>query len=159
VNFFRRLGSKKGQATTEMVLMFPLFMFFLFGFVKIFALLVLVQKIEVAGYYAARRWQLESHRNFRYEASFDDPILKKDIQAKVREYLGCDSRGIRDFLELDCGSIRLEVQRTQVWNIVKLTVPTRRWRIPLMKFKSKDFVVTKYVPNRDRPIGFRLPEM
>ncbi len=26
-----------------------------------------------------------------------------------------------------------------------------------MKFKFRPFVVTKYVPNRDRPIGFNLP--
>jgi len=140
-----------------MVLLLPIFMFFFFGFVKIFALLVLVQKIEVAAFYAGRRWQLESHRNVAYEGSFDDRRLRPDIEKKVKESLGCNIPSIRGFLGLACNRIKVTVQRTQVWNIVRLRVPVLPWNIPLMKFKFKDFVVIKYVPNRDRPIGFNLP--
>jgi len=73
---------RTGQATTEVVLLLPLFMFFLFAFSKIFAVLVLVQKMEIASYYAARRWQLESHRNVSFE-SFDDNSLCPDIESNV----------------------------------------------------------------------------
>src|SRR5271156_878348 len=71
----------KGQATTEVVLLMPLFMFFLYAFAKIFAMLLLVQKLEIASYYAARRWQLESHRNATYAAQMDSPRgpLQTDI--------------------------------------------------------------------------------
>ena len=60
----RNRGTSQGQATTETVLLFPIFLFFLFAFAKIFALLVLVQKMEIASYYAARRWQLDLPRSF-----------------------------------------------------------------------------------------------
>src|SRR5580658_5892474 len=77
----------KGQATTEVVLLMPLFMFLLFAFAKIFSMLLLVQKLEIASYYAARRWQLESHRNANYVGS-DFSNLLPDIQTNVNNYLG-----------------------------------------------------------------------
>src|SRR5208282_3387986 len=82
--------NSRGQATTEVVLLLPLFMFFLYAFAKIFAMLLLVQKLEIASYYAARRWQLESHRNFTYAQRMDQPggPLQSDILAKVNGYLG-----------------------------------------------------------------------
>ena len=55
--FARPLG-RKGQAMTEVVLLFPIVMFFLFAFAKVFALLILMQKLEIASFNAARRWQL-----------------------------------------------------------------------------------------------------
>ena len=69
---FRGRRDENGQATTEVVLLFPLFMFFLFAFAKLFALLILVQKLEIASFYAARRWQLESHRKMAYTGPEDD---------------------------------------------------------------------------------------
>src|SRR4029077_16266121 len=83
---FRRAATR-GQATTEVVLLMPLFMFFLFAFAKIFAMLLLVQKLEIASYYAARRWQLESHRNVAYEG-FDANALCSDIERQVACYIG-----------------------------------------------------------------------
>ena len=151
----RLLSRRKGQATTEVVLLVPLFMFFLFGFAKIFAILVLVQKLEIASYYAARRWQLESHRNVAYEG-FDSGSLRQDILSKVNEYLGYGTRNAR-YLDLDGGTASLEVKRTQVWNIVTLKVQTKPYSTPLLKAKGFTFEVTKYVPNRDRPIAFVLP--
>ena len=53
------LRKRKGQATTEVVLLFPLFVIFAVFIIKIFGLLVLNQKMEIAAFYAARRYQLQ----------------------------------------------------------------------------------------------------
>lgn len=168
----RRLLQRRSraQATTEVVLLMPLFMLFLFLFAKIFALLVLVQKMEIASYYAARRWQLESHRNVAYEG-FDGGqgcggALCQDILKNVNSYLGYGTAAA-SYLDLDSCSggagACLTIQRTQVWNIVTLTVRTKPLTGPIFKYlgtenkKGFEFTVTKYVPNRDRPIAFQLP--
>ena len=149
-----RRSPSKGQATTEVVLLFPLFMFFLFAFTKTFALLVLVQKMEIASYYAARRWQLESHRNVKFERSDNGPLCK-DIENVVQDYLGFRTP-TQNFLGLQSAKI-CPVTRTQVWNVVTLQVRTRPVNLPLFKNKGFKFEVVKYVPNRDRPIAFVLP--
>ncbi len=153
---------RKGQATTETVLLFPVFMFFLFAFAKIFALLVLVQKMEIASYYGARRWQLESHRNFEF-AGFDDGQLRLDIEATIGAYLGYGSK-TEKFLNLtytngSSNGPSFKCERTQVWNVCTLQVKTGPVLDVGWMFKSQgmDFSVTKYVPNRDRPIAFVLP--
>jgi hypothetical protein len=161
----RRGRGKEGQATTEVVLMFPLFMFFLFAFAKVFALLILVQKLEIASFYAARRWQLESHRNSTYEG-FDNGQLRSDIETKTLSYLGYGT-STGNFLDLtnsclvtkDCsaGAPGISVQRTQVWNVVTVTACTKPLNMPFYKTKGFVFCSTKYVPNRDRPIAFVLP--
>jgi hypothetical protein len=158
---------ERGQATTEVVLLFPIFMFFLFAFAKLFALLILVQKLEIASFYAARRWQLESHRNASYEA-FDNGTLRMNIEEKTLSYLGYggNSAGFLDLTnsclvtkECSAGAPGVSVQRTQVWNVVTVTACTKP---PLVKnpfYNTPGFVFcsTKYVPNRDRPIAFVLP--
>src|SRR5438552_857981 len=101
--------------------MLPIFVFFLFAFAKIFALLILVQKVEIASYYAARRWQLESHRNVEFEGS-DSGALLADITDRVRDYVGYNNASVAKFLDLQnsCrdGSVTgVTVQRTQVWNV------------------------------------------
>jgi hypothetical protein len=156
----RGRSARKGVATTEVVLLFPIFMLFLFAFAKIFALLILVQKLEIASYYAARRWQLESHRNVDYEGR-DKGALGPDIEAKVSEYIGFDGGTTEHFLDLvrlTPSGAQFSCDRTQVWNVCTLTVKTRPIEIGWM-YKSKGFTfeVTKYVPNRDRPIAFILP--
>ncbi|MBI4057380.1 MAG: four helix bundle protein [Elusimicrobia bacterium] len=161
--------SRRGQATTEVVLLFPLFMFFVFLFAKVFSLLVLVQKMEIASFYAARRWQLESHRHYLH-VGWDNSTLRNDIVAKTKNYLGCNKPSVRDFLDLsNCNdSDMVRVNRTQVWNVVTLTVKTRPAKLPgficqdpkareTAMCKGFTFEVTKYVPNRDRPIQFVLP--
>ena len=153
MRFFRR-QRRPGQAMTETVLLFPLFMFFLFAFAKIYALLILVQKVEIASFYAARRWQLESHRNANYVSS--DNQLMGDIQTKVSEYLGYGSSAGR-FLDLMGSSAQVDINRTQVWQVVTLTVKTHPINMPFYKSTGFTFEVTKYVPNRDRPIAFILP--
>lgn len=156
----RLLRERKGQATTETVLLFPLFMFFLFAFAKVFALLILVQKLEIASFYAARRWQLESHRNAQFEG-FDDSALRQDIQQRVLGYLGYETSQAQ-FLDLTqaCRGGKtpgISVQRTQVWNIVTVTACTKPLNMPFYKTTGFVFESTKYVPNRDRPIAFVLP--
>ncbi|MCX5795709.1 MAG: hypothetical protein NTY77_09470 [Elusimicrobia bacterium] len=145
---------RPGQAMTETVLLFPLFMFFLFAFAKIYALLILVQKIEIASFYAARRWQLESHRNAAYVSS--DNQLMGDIQTKVSQYLGYGTKA-GSFLDLLGQAAQVDINRTQVWQVVTLTVKTHPINMPFYKSSGFTFEVTKYVPNRDRPIAFILP--
>ena len=110
--------NRRGQATTEVVLLFPLFMFFLFALAKVFAMLILVQKLEIASFYAARRWQLESHRNVDYVESFDMSSLKNDIEDKVSKYIGFGSpnEGFLDLVRLTGNGAKVEVTPTQVWN-------------------------------------------
>lgn len=160
---------------TETVLLFPIFMFFLFAFVKVFALLILVQKIEIASVYAARRWQLESHRNASFEG-WDESTLRRDIWLQVRRYLGYDSvastldwgdgrqtkASAGNFLDLtySCKDGKVpgvSVQRTQVWNVVTVTACTKPLHMPFYQTTGFVFESTKYVPNRDRPIAFVLP--
>lgn len=161
------IREEKGQATTEVVLLFPIFVFFLFAFVKIFALLILVQKLEIASFYAARRWQLESHRNVQYEG-FDQGALLSSINSNVLGYLGYGTQSVSSFLDLTdscrqtstcpAGAPGVTVQRTQVWNVVTVTACTSAKSIPMF-YNTPGFVfcATKYVPNRDRPIAFVLP--
>ena len=153
-----RVHARRGQATTELVLLLPLFVLFLFLFVKIFAMLVLVQKVELASFYAARRWQLESHRNVNYAVS--DLALQASIQEVLRgEYFfninDPTTKGILDLTNVD-----LQINRTQVWQVLTLTVQTHPFNIPFTssaKGGGFKFETTKYVPNRDRPIAFALP--
>ncbi|MHB2025213.1 MAG: TadE/TadG family type IV pilus assembly protein [Elusimicrobiota bacterium] len=146
---------KRGQATLETVLLLPIFMFFLFAFAKIFALLILVQKMEIASFYASMRWELESHRNVNYVS--DDNILEQDIRNNVMDYLGFNNSQLKGFLSL--ASANLDIMRTEVWQKVTLTVQTGpvlqigwMYQSPGLSFK-----VIKWVPNRDRPIQFILP--
>lgn len=175
-------GERKAQAMTEVVLLFPIFMIVMFMTAKIFSILILVQKMEIASYYAARRWQLESHLHVRYAQSWDENYLKKDITEKVAEYLGFNHAGFRKFLNLKPNGLEVNVQRTQVWNIVTIRVHTAPAGIGLLCKYPKQAVCTrppygpacdngydyicsggkvmeviKYVPNRDRPIAFVLP--
>ena len=113
---------RRGQAMTEVVLLFPMFMVIVFMTAKMFALLVLVQKMEIASYYAARRWQLESHLNSEFASSWDDAFLKRDIEDKVKGYMGFETPSVKKFLNLR--SAKIDVVRTQVWNVVTLTVET-----------------------------------
>lgn len=180
--FTRFLRRRAGQAMTEVVLLFPLFLLIVFITAKIFALLVLVQKMEIASYYAARRWQLESHLNADH-ANWDQTTLLKDpssgIEKLVRGYIGFDTPAVSKFLNLK--DLKIDVVRTQVWNVVTLTVTTSPAGVKMLCKYPKQAVCTapygaacmnghdylcqggkqleviKYVPNRDRPINFVLP--
>jgi hypothetical protein len=155
--------TSKGQATTEVVLLMPLFMFFLYAFAKVFAMLLLAQKLEIASYYAARRWQLESHRNAQYVGN-DLSALQSDIIRRVNHYMGLDqmitgplaTSTTASFLGVQ-GPVNLTIEPTQVWQVVTLTVYTRPIQMALIHTPTYKFEVKKYVPNRDRPIAFVLP--
>lgn len=173
-----RFLNLKGQATTEVVLLFPLFLILTLFIIKIYGLLVIVQKSEIASYYAARRWQLESHRAAKFAQTWDDNFLKRDIEEKVQSYLGFKNASTRKFLSLK--KVSVSVERTNVWNIVNLTIETYPPHLPFLCsydvrkvckypygqacFRGYDFicksggkiVVTKNVPNRDRPISFLM---
>lgn len=173
------LARRKGQAMTEVVLLFPMFMLIVFITAKMFALLVLVQKMEIASYYAARRWQLESHLNSEHAKKWDEPFLIGNIEGKVKGYLGFETPAVKEFLNLR--SAKLDIVRTQVWNVVTLTVTTDPAGVQMLCKYGKsevcaapygedcnngyDYIcaggkqleVVKYVPNRDRPIQFVLP--
>ncbi len=163
---FLKVRQKNGQATTEVVLLFPIFVFFLIAFAKIFALLILVQKLEIASFYAARRWQLESHRNAQFYA-WDQSNLLGSINGNVLGYLGYNTQSVSNFLDLDqtcrstttcpASSPGVTVQSAQVWNVVTVTACTKPLSLPFYTTPGFVFCSTKYVPNRDRPIAFVLP--
>lgn len=179
MNLFKLISSRRGQATTEVVLLFPIFFILTLFIVKIYGLLVIVQKTEIASFYAAKRWQLESHRATKYADGWDNTFLKKDIEKKVLDYIGFNNASTRKFLSLR--KVELDIERTAVWNNVILKVNTYPPNIPFLcsydirqvckrpygaacergyNFicnKGGTIEVIKAVPNRDRPISFRLP--
>ncbi len=171
-------GNKKAQTTVEVVMLLPIFLIFLLFIAKIFALLVLVQKMEIASFYAGRRWQLESHRQVEFVQRWDNTVLKEDIARKVKDYIGFTNPTTKKFLSLN--KVELNIERTQLWNVVTLSVATKPPGFGMLCkydkrkickkpygdkcFKGYNFMcesgakieVIKYVPNRDRPIPFVL---
>lgn len=177
-NRFFPWRSSKGQATTEVVLLFPLFVIFILFIIKIFGLLILSQKMEIAGYYAARRFQLQSHVTDYYANTWDRRFLKKDIQRKVESYLGFDNPGMRKFLSLN--ELKMDINTSGTWTKVVLTARTRPPRIRFLCNYNKDKVceqdakclkgyaflcetggeveVIKYVGHNERPSPYQRPE-
>ncbi len=172
------LRAKKGQATTEVVLLFPLFVIFILFIIKIFGLLILNQKMEIAGYYAARRYQLQSHETDYYANTWDRRFLKKDIQRKVENYLGFDNPDMRKFLNLN--KLKIDIDPAGNWVKVVLTAYTRPPRIRFLCDYNKDRVceqdakcrkgyaflcetggevkVIKYAGHNERPAPYQRPE-
>jgi len=62
-----------------------------------------------------------------------------------------------DLVRLTGHGAKIDINRTQVWQVVTLTVKTRPINMPFYRSSGFTFEVTKYVPNRDRPIAFVLP--
>lgn len=174
-SFFR---SRKGQATTETVLLFPLFVIFILFVIKIFGLLILNQKLEIAGYYAARRYQLQSHETDYYANTWDKRFLIKDIQKKVENYLGFDNPGMKKFLSLN--TLKMNIVTSGTWIKVTLTARTKPPRLPFLCKYNKDRVcdrdekclkgyaflcetggevnIIKYVGHNERPAPYMRPE-
>lgn len=125
----RYLYSRHGQATTETVLLFPVMIIFFIFIIKIFGLLVLTQKMEIAGFYAGRRYQLQSHTS-DYLQRWDRRYLQKDIENKIKEYLGFNNAGMRRFLSLR--DMKLSVNTDAEWTRITLTVKTAPPRIPFV---------------------------
>ncbi len=121
--------SRKGQATTETVLLFPVLVILILFIIKIFGLLVLSQKMEIAGFYAARRFQLQSHTT-DYLQRWDRRYLTKDIKKKVEDYLGFNNEGMRKLLSLR--NLKLDINTSGTWTRVVLTVYTAPPRIKFL---------------------------
>ncbi len=169
--------SRRGQATTEMVLLFPVMVVFILFIIKIFGLLVLTQKMEIAGFYAARRYQLQSHTS-DYLKRWDRRYLEKDIKQKVEDYIGFNNPGMVRLLSLR--SLKLVIDDSGTWTKITMTVSTRPPRIkflckydklPLCKndlncLKGYEFLcetggqvkVIKYVGPNERVLPFVRPE-
>ena len=174
----RLFHGRKGQSTTEMVLLFPVLIVFVLFIIKIFGLLVLNQKMQIAGTYAARRFQLQSHVTEYYEKGWDRRFLKKDIQRKVEEMVGFDNPGMRQFLSLN--TFRLGINTNASWTKITLTANTKAPRIAFLCKYNKDKVcdrdryclrgynflceegakiqVIKYVGPNERPAPYARPE-
>ena len=173
----RRLFSNRGQATTEVVLLFPILIIFILFIIKIFGLLVLTQKMEIAGFYAARRFQLQSHTT-EYLTRWDRRYLQKDIQQKIEDYIGFNSPGKVRFLSLK--SLNLDINTSGTWTKVTLTVFTKPPRIKFLCKYDKlqlcqndvsclagfaflcetggQIQVIKYVGPNERVLPWRRPE-
>lgn len=174
----RLLRGKKGQATTETVLLFPLFLIFILFIIKIFGLLILNQKMEVAGFYAARRFQLQSHETEYFARTWDRRFLTKDIESKVQEYLGFNNAGMKKFLSLK--EMKLNIETSGTWTKVTITAMTTPPRIRFLCSYDRDKVcenndkcmkgynylcetggqiqVVKYVGKNDRVLPYARPE-
>ena len=172
------LRTRRGQATTEMVLLFPVLIVFVLFIIKIFGLLVLNQKMQIAGTYAARRYQLQSHVTDFYEQGWDRRFLKKDIQRKVENFLGVNNPGMRQFLSLN--TFRMDVDTNNNWTKITLTANTKAPRIAFLCKYNKDRVcdrdryclrgysflcedgariqVIKYAGKNERPVPYARPE-
>ena len=172
------LRKRNGQATTEVVLLFPFIVVFILFIIKIFGLLILNQKLEIAGYYAARRFQLQSHETDYYQRTWDKRFLIKDIQDKVEDYLGFNNPGMRKFLSLN--RLKMDINRSGTWVKVVLTAQTKPPRIRFLCKYNKDQVcdrdakclkgyaylcetggevyVIKYAGHNDRPAPYMRPE-
>ena len=178
MRYFSFLRARRGQATTEMVLLFPVFVIFLVFIIKIFGLLVLSQKMQIAGTYAARRYQMQSHVNTYFEQTWDKRFLKKDIQKKVEDYLGFNNPGTVRFLSLN--TLKVDIETSGTWTKVTLRASTRAPRIRFLCNYNKDQVcqhdeyclkgyaflcesgatveVIKYAGKNERPNGYARPE-
>lgn len=170
--------SRRGQATTEMVLLFPVLVVFVLFIIKIFGLLVLNQKMQIAGTYAARRYQLQSHVTDYYERGWDRRYLKKDVQRKVEEIIGFNNPGTRQFLSLN--SFKMDIDTSANWTKITLTASTKAPRIRFLCSYDKDKVcdrdryclrgynflcedgakieVIKYAGKNERPAPYVRPE-
>ena len=172
------IHNQKGQSTTEMVLLFPVLIVFLLFIIKIAGLLVLNQKMQIAGTYAARRFQLQSHVTEYYEKGWDRRFLKKDIQKKVEDIIGFNNPGMRQFLSLN--SFRLDIDTNNNWTKITLTANTKAPRIAFLCkydknkvcdrdrycFKGYNFLCEegakiqeiKYAGPNERPAPYARPE-
>lgn len=177
-NRFAFIRRKNGQATTEVVLLFPLFVIFIVFIIKIFGLLILNQKMQIAGFYAARRFQLQSHTTEYYSRTWDRRFLEKDIKKKVEEYLGFNNAGMRKFLSLQ--NLTFQVNTSGSWIKVTLTAYTAPPRTRFLCNYNKDDVcqsepkclrgyaflcetggqvqVIKYIGANERPAPYARPE-
>ena len=177
-HFFYPFRSRAGQATTEVVLLFPIFVIFILFIIKIFGYLVLTQKMEIAGFYAARRFQLQHHVTDYYARTWDRRFLIKDITKKTESYLGFDNPGMRQFLSLN--DLKLDIETSGTWTKVTMTARTKPPKIRFLCNYNRDRVcqnepncvrgynflcetggevpIIKYIGHNERPSPYARPE-
>ena len=151
---------------------------FILFIIKICGILVLNQKMQIAGTYAARRFQLQSHVTEFYEQGWDRRFLKKDIQRRVEEMVGFRNPGMRQFLSLN--TFNMDVNTNGEWTKITLTANTKAPRIKFLCNYNKDTVcnhdqhclrgyrfvcetgvkiqVIKYAGKNERPAPYIRPE-
>ncbi len=176
---FNRLLARRGQATTEMVLLLPLFIMFILLVIRIFSILALKQKMEIASLYAARRWQLESHVDIAY-AAWDKNVLYKNIKKEVQNFIGLSNPAARKFMDLS--DVELGVEKQKQWWKVTVSVHVKPpplgilckydkntvckdQRIRLKCFEGYKYIceggrpmaMSKFVGLKPRPYKERLP--
>jgi hypothetical protein len=178
VKFLYILKSRRAQSTVEVTLLLPLFVILGLFIFKIYGLLIVVQKLEIAAFYAGRRWQLESHRSLEHQP-WDDNFLRRNIESKVKEILDFNNPLLRKARSLR--SVSLSVERGETWNEVTIFVRMYPPRIPFIcKYdklkvcdrpygaacltgynflceKGGEIKRIKNVINRDRPNAWVLP--
>ena len=186
--FSKARAQTRGQAMTEMVMVFPIFVLVMLVVLKLFALVLVVQKAEIASAYAARKWMLEAHRSSQYTPS--DEGIKNTIRQKVKTFIGTSTL-------LGVNETNVYFTRTQVWTMVEVSVNVASPNVPILCIYKKEEVcegygtacnkgyefmcgeleegygeekdkkifkgavirATKYVPVRDRPIKWSLPSV
>ena len=136
MNLFSIFRARRGQATTEMVLLFPVFVILLLFIVKVVGLFILNQKMHIAAVYAARRFQLQSHITPKYANGWDKNYLIPSIEKKVKDYLGFNNEGTRKFLNLR--AVKLQVDNTTTWTRTTLTAYMAPLRIRFLCNYKKD---------------------
>lgn len=138
MRIINRLRNIRGQATTEVVLLFPLFVIFILFIIKVAGLLVLNQKMQIAAVYAARRYQLQSHETTYYANTWDKRYLKPKIEAKIKDYLGLNNPGMRKFLSIR--DFKLTIDPSNTWTKVTLVAYMSPMRIRFLCNYNKDRV-------------------
>ncbi|MBO4674527.1 MAG: pilus assembly protein [Elusimicrobiaceae bacterium] len=133
---FSFFQSTRGQATTEVVLLFPLFVIFALFLIKLTGLLVLNQKMQIAAVYAARRFQLQSHETAFYANGWDKRYLMPRIEEKVKEYVGFNNEGMRKFLSLR--DLKVKIDPSTTWTKVTIIAYMKPMRIRFLCNYNKD---------------------
>lgn len=138
INCMHFFHNKKGQATTEVVLLFPLFVILILFIIKVTGLLVLNQKMNIAASYAARRFALQSHETTFYANTWDKRYLKPKIEEKIKDYLGMNNTGMKKFLSLR--DFKLIIDPSNTWTKVTLVAYMAPLRIRFLCNYNKDHV-------------------
>lgn len=136
MNIFSIFHTKRGQATTEVVLLVPVFIIFILFIVRVTGLFVLNQKMQIAAVYAARRFQLQSHITPFYANGWDKRYLIPRIEEKVKEYIGFNNKGMRKFLNLR--DVKLDIINTTTWTRITITAFMAPLRIRFLCNYKKD---------------------
>ncbi len=147
----RFFNNTHGQATTEVVLLFPLFVIFILFIIKVAGILVLNQKMQIAAVYAARRYQLQSHETSYYANTWDKRYLRPKIEQKIKDYLGLNNPGMRKFLNIR--DFKLTIDPSNTWTKMTLVAYMSPMRIRFLCNYNKDRMCNH---NANCLVGYRV---